>query len=82
MPFGLKNVGATYQREIMSMFHDMIYDNVEVYVDDILSNFTTKDDHVSNFKNIVQRMREYKLKLEPQKFAFVISSSKFIGIII
>ena len=25
MPFGLKNVGATYQHAMMTIFHDMIY---------------------------------------------------------
>jgi len=36
MPFGLKNVGATYQRAMTSMFHDIIHKIVEVYVDGIL----------------------------------------------
>ena len=35
MPFGLKNVGATYQRAMTYIFHDMIHDIVEDYVDDI-----------------------------------------------
>lgn len=37
MPFGLKNVGAIYQRYMVSMFHDMVHDTIEVYVDDILT---------------------------------------------
>lgn len=36
MSFGLKNVGATYQREMTLIFHDMIHKTVEDYVDDIL----------------------------------------------
>ena len=35
MPFGLKNAGATYQRAMVTLFHDMIYKEIEVYVDDI-----------------------------------------------
>jgi len=30
MPFGLKNADATYQRAMVSMFHDMIHDSFEV----------------------------------------------------
>ena len=34
-PFGLKNTGATYQREATKLFHDMMHRDVEVYVDDM-----------------------------------------------
>jgi len=36
MSFGLKNVGATYQRLIDKIFKGMIGRNVEVYVKDIV----------------------------------------------
>ena len=36
MPFGLKNVEATYQRLVNHMFRDLIGKSMEVYVDDLL----------------------------------------------
>ena len=36
MPFGLKNAGATYQRVIIAIFHDMMHQELEDYVDDIV----------------------------------------------
>ena len=36
MPFGLKNVGATYQRTMTAIFHDMMHNKMENYVDDIV----------------------------------------------
>jgi len=36
MPFGLKNVGATYQRLTDKMFKEKIGKNMEVYVDDMI----------------------------------------------
>jgi hypothetical protein len=36
MPFGLKTVGATYQRLIDNIFKDQIGANMEAYVDDLL----------------------------------------------
>ena len=36
MSFGLKNVGATYQRATTTIFHDMMHRDVEVYVDDVI----------------------------------------------
>lgn len=36
MPLGLKNIGATYQREMVIVFHDMIHKEIEVYVNDMI----------------------------------------------
>ena len=36
MPFGLKNVGATYQRVTNTIFHDLIGGYLECYIDDIV----------------------------------------------
>ena len=36
MPFGLKNVGATYQRSMLKCFGDLIEQTIEAYVDDIV----------------------------------------------
>jgi len=45
MPFVLKNVGATYQRAMSAIFHDMMHVYVEVYVDDILVKSRTRADY-------------------------------------
>ena len=37
MHFGLKNTGATYQRAMVTLFHDMIHKEIEVYVDDMIA---------------------------------------------
>ena len=36
MPFGLKNVRATYQRLVNKVFVDQLGRNIEVYIDDML----------------------------------------------
>jgi hypothetical protein len=50
MPFGLKNVGATYQRLMNRMFHDQIGRNVEVYIDDMLVKSKEEGDHLNDLK--------------------------------
>ncbi len=45
MPFGLKNAGATYQRAMNFIFHDLIGKSVEVYINDILVKSKSKADH-------------------------------------
>ena len=36
MPFGLKNVGATYQHCMLKCFGDLIGQTIESYIDDIM----------------------------------------------
>lgn len=36
MPFGLKNAGVTYQRAMTAMFHDMLHNCLEDYVNDFV----------------------------------------------
>lgn len=48
MPFGLKNVGATYQRLVNRMFSHQIGRNVEVYVDDMLVKRNDEADHLDD----------------------------------
>ena len=42
MPFGLKNVGSMYQYTMTTIFHDMMYKEMEDYVDDIVVKSKTK----------------------------------------
>ena len=41
MTFGLKNSGATYQRAINYIFHDLIGKLVEIYIDDVVVESTS-----------------------------------------
>ena len=42
MPFDLKNVGDTYQRDATAILHDLIHKEVEVYVDDMIIKSKTR----------------------------------------
>uniref|UniRef100_A0A2N9FYM4 RNA-directed DNA polymerase n=1 Tax=Fagus sylvatica TaxID=28930 RepID=A0A2N9FYM4_FAGSY len=82
MPFGLKNAGATYQRLMNKMFHHQIGRNMEVYVDDMLVK--TKDDikHLEDLKETFETLRRYRMKLNPSKCVFGVSSGKFLGFMV
>jgi hypothetical protein len=41
MTFGLKNAGATYQRAMNYIYHDLIGKLVEIYIDDIVVKSTS-----------------------------------------
>ena len=79
MPFGLKNAGATYQRAMTAIFHDMMHKQVEDYVDDIVVKSKAREDHTKVLRQVFERCREYKLKMNPLKCALGVSSGKFLG---
>ena len=70
MPFGLKNAGATYQRVMNAIFHDMLSHHMEVYIDDSVVKSKRVNEHVDNLKKSFERMRHHQLKLNPLKYAF------------
>ena len=43
MLFGLKNMVATYQRAMVTLFHDMMHNEIEVYVDDMTAKSQEKE---------------------------------------
>ena len=79
MPFGLKNVGAMYQRLVNRMFSKQIVRNVEVYVDDMLVKSKEEENYLDDFKETFNTFRQYSMKLNPTKCAFGVSSGKFLG---
>lgn len=48
MSFGLKNVGATYQRLINKMFAKLIGRKVEAYIDDMVIKIRKSKDHIED----------------------------------
>ena len=57
MPFGLKNVGATYQRLVNQMFSKQIGRNMEVYVDDVLIKSKEEENHLDDLKETFGTLR-------------------------
>ena len=82
MPFGLKNVGATYQRLVNRMFHKQIGTSVEVYIDNMLVKSTTTELHIAHLAEAFQILKKYNMKLNPAKCAFGVSAEKFLSFII
>ena len=82
MPFGLKNTGATYQRLVNHMFRPQIGRNVEVYVDDMLVKSVDEGSHLDDLQETFETLRRYKMKLNPSKCAFGVSSGKFLGFMV
>ena len=79
MPFGLKNAGTTYQRVATTLFHDMMHRNVEVYVDDMIVKSRSRADHLAALKRFFERIQKFRLRLNPKKCTFGVTSRKLLG---
>ena len=65
IPLGIKNAGATYQRAMVTMFHQHIHKMVEVYVDDILIKSKQGQDHLQALEEVFNILLKYKLRCKP-----------------
>src|SRR5262249_41253596 len=74
--------GATYQRAMMAIFHDMMHVHMEVYVDDVLVKSRTRSNHAEVLRVVLQRAKEHQLKMNPKKCVFGVSSGKLLGFIV
>ena len=79
MPFGLKNVGSTYQRMMTKMFEPQLGKNIEVYIDDMVVKSKVASEHVGDLRSIFEILREHKLRLNASKCSFGVGSRKFLG---
>ena len=81
-PFGLKNAGATYQRAMTAIFHDMMHKEIEDYVDNIVMKSKTRGDHLAILRKVFERCRLYKLRMNPLRCAFGVTTGKFLGFLV
>ena len=79
MPFGLKNAGATYQWMATALLHDMMQNEVEVYVDDMIVKSQDRESHTVNLRKFFERINKYRLRLNPQKCTFGVTAGKLLG---
>ena len=79
IPFGLKNVGSTYQRMMTKMFEPQLGKNIEVYIDDMVVKSKVASEHVGDLRSIFEILREHKLRLNASKCSFGVGSRKFFG---
>jgi len=82
MPFGLKNAPATFQRLMNSVLTGMQGLKCLVYLDDIVIYGASLEEHNKRLEEVLQRLRENNLKLQPDKCEFLRKETIYLGHII
>lgn len=71
--FSLKYAGATYQRTMSVIFHDMLHNCLEDYVDDILVKPKEVYHHVDDLSTFYTRCKKYNLRMNHLKCLWCVS---------
>ena len=79
MPFGLRNAPATFQRLMDVVFSGLKWKGLLVYMDDIIVYSATADEHILLIENVLQRLAQAGLKLNPKKTTLVSCEVKYLG---
>jgi hypothetical protein len=79
MPFGLKNIGATYQRMMQNCLGSQIGCNIQVYIDDVVITTRKEESLISDLAETFDNLNRYKLKLNPTKCSFGVLVGQLLG---
>jgi hypothetical protein len=82
MTFGLENAGATYQRAINYIFHELIDKFVEIYIDDVVIKSLDHESHLNDVRKILECTRKHGLKMNPNKCAFGVLAEELLGFLV
>jgi hypothetical protein len=57
MTFGLKNAGATYQRAMNLIFHNLLGIILDICIDDVVVKLDSMNNHLADLRLALERMR-------------------------
>ena len=67
---------------VNKVFKDLIGNTMEVYVDDMLVKNIQCTDHLQHLHKAFDLLRQYKVKLNPEKCTLGVASRKFLGYLV
>ena len=80
IPFGLMNVGATFQRAMDIVFVGDKF--VVIYLDDITIFSKSDEEHLDHLKRNFDKCTRFGLSLNPKKSIFALEEGKLLGHIV
>ena len=70
--------GVTFKRMVEKVFKDLIGSTIKVYVDNMLVKSVLRTDHLQHLSEAFDLLRKYRVKLNPEKCIFRVTSRKFL----
>ena len=82
MPQGITNAPSTFQRLMEKCMSDINLKEVLVFLDDIIVFLDTLEELERRLTHVLSHLREYGLKLSPDKCKFFQNSVRYLGHIV
>nr|GEU91668.1 reverse transcriptase domain-containing protein [Tanacetum cinerariifolium] len=79
MPFGLCNAPATFQRCMLEIFHDMIEESIEVFMDDFYVFEKSFNNRLHNLDKMLKRRKDASLFFNWEKCHFMVKEGIVLG---
>ncbi|GJX44419.1 reverse transcriptase domain-containing protein [Tanacetum coccineum] len=79
IPFGLCNAPATFQRCMLTIFHDMIEESVPVFMDDFFVFGSSFDHSLNNLDKMLQCCKDAHIVLNWEKCHFMVKKGIVLG---
>jgi len=79
LPFGLNTAPATFQKMMNSVLSGLTGTRCFVYLDDIVLYTKSLTEHDGKLREVLDRLRTYKLKLQPEKCKFHRKEVSYLG---
>ena len=79
VPFGLSTAPGTFQRIMNSLFEDLLFSGVVIYLDDVLIYSKSMKDHMRLLEEVLNRLKKAGLKVNPGKCKFGVGELVFLG---
>ena len=79
MPFGIKTAPAVFQRMMSNRVLNEMQQPADSYIDDVEIDSETFDQHLGGLREVLLRLRKFKLSARPSKCKIAMQTVSFLG---
>ena len=82
VPMGLKGAPSYFQEQMARIVGDLLYNGVEIYLDDLIVYGATEAEYLANLKILLDRLAANGVCLSPSKCRFGLREVEYVGHVI
>ena len=82
MPFGLMNVGTTFERAMDISFLGLNDKFILIYLDEIIVYSNSYEEHLQHLRRVFMKCGQFGISLNPKKSQFSLREEKLLGHIV